>query len=377
MGRRLRTPDRPSLADTSGRHSDELRLFGIKLLMVVGLLLGLAFLSYIASLLVTIAVSLFLTLVFSPFLDSMNRYRIPDGVGIAIIFLVIFSFFAFAGAMIVPLVAGQLLPLVDTVSSNLSTALSGDATLPAFLSAFASQTDYDAIYSFLRDNAQGIFSAVKSSLSALSQGGINLVWGVGSTIVNTALIVVFTFFAALDRKRIARALLAFLPADWGDYARRKRPDVYAIIRAWVGGQSKLAFLLFLLTFAGLHSLAFFGIDMPNKFALAVIAGCMEFIPYLGTVLAFLPALLIALGISAEAVVAVCVLYVAIQQIEGNVLAPFVVGSALDISAFFFLVAVSIGGSLGGVFGVLIALPIAAIAQSLARDLRRVRAARTS
>ncbi|HRI36350.1 MAG TPA: AI-2E family transporter [bacterium] len=286
--------------------------------------LSILFVGHLLSLIVTIFVSLLLVLLFSPFLDAMNRMKIPDGVGVTIIFLVILAFFSFALSMIVPLIAGQLLPLVDTVSIRLSDAVSGSPALPPFIAAFVSETNYETIIAFIQANASSILSGLKSGLTSLSRGGIDLAWGVGSTIFSTAFVVVFTFFAALDRKRIIRAVFAVMPDQWASYFSTKRAPVYAIIRAWVVGQSKLAFLLAALVFSGLHLLRLFGIDIPDKFALAVVAGCMEFIPYLGTVLSFLPALLIALGISTEAVIAVSILYAAIQQIEGNVLAPFVV-----------------------------------------------------
>lgn len=112
----------------------------------------------------------------------------------------------------------------------------------------------------------------------------------------------------------------------------------------------------------------FGIRLESRFALALIAGVTEFVPYLGPILALLPALALALGHDLQTVVAVLALYLVIQQLENNVLVPWLMSKSLDLSPFYVLLMTTVGATLGGVVGILVALPIAGILRIFALDL---------
>lgn len=89
---------------------------------------------------------------------------------------------------------------------------------------------------------------------------------------------------------------------------------------------------------------------------------MEFIPYVGPFVALIPALIIGLGISWQAAIAITILYILIQQIENNFLVPYVMSRSLEISPFLVFVVMLAGATLGGILGIILAVPIAAIAR---------------
>jgi predicted PurR-regulated permease PerM len=74
----------------------------------------------------------------------------------------------------------------------------------------------------------------------------------------------------------------------------------------------------------------FGFDTGRTFTLALISGVMEFIPYIGPILALLPAFIIGIGISWQVAFAITILYLIIQQIENNLLVPYVMSRSLDL-----------------------------------------------
>lgn len=81
---------------------------------------------------------------------------------------------------------------------------------------------------------------------------------------------------------------------------------------------------------------FLGIEefsIDQKFTLAIIGGIMEFIPYVGPLIALIPAAIIGLGISWKVAIGVIALYLIIQRIENDVLVPYVMSKALDLSPF--------------------------------------------
>jgi len=106
----------------------------------------------------------------------------------------------------------------------------------------------------------------------------------------------------------------------------------------------------------------FGIDTEKTFTLALISGIMEFIPYLGPIIALIPALIIGFGLGFKAAITITILYIIIQQIENNILVPYVMSKSLDLSPFLVFVVMFIGASLGGIMGIILAVPLTGIAR---------------
>lgn len=95
---------------------------------------------------------------------------------------------------------------------------------------------------------------------------------------------------------------------------------------------------------------------------------MEFIPYIGPLIALLPALAIAATLGIVPIIAVTILYITIQQTENNIIVPVVMSRALDISPFLILLTITIMASLFGIVGILLAIPLTALLQMVVRDL---------
>jgi predicted PurR-regulated permease PerM len=96
----------------------------------------------------------------------------------------------------------------------------------------------------------------------------------------------------------------------------------------------LSFSIFFITYVSLTLVELvFGFDTDRTFTLALIGGVMEFIPYIGPIIALIPALIIGLGISWKAALIITILYIIIQQVENNFLVPFVMSRSLDLSPF--------------------------------------------
>jgi predicted PurR-regulated permease PerM len=123
----------------------------------------------------------------------------------------------------------------------------------------------------------------------------------------------------------------------------------------------LSFSIFFITYVSLTLVEFiFGFDTGRTFTLALISGVMEFIPYIGPLLSLIPALIIGAGISWQVALAITILYLIIQQVENNILVPYVMSRSLDLSPFLVFVVMIAGATLGGILGIILAVPVAAI-----------------
>lgn len=91
---------------------------------------------------------------------------------------------------------------------------------------------------------------------------------------------------------------------------------------------------------------------------------MEFIPYIGPIIALIPALIIGLGLGWEAAITITILYIIIQRIENDFLVPYVMSKSLDLSPFLVFIVMIIGASLGGILGIILAVPVAGVGRVL-------------
>ena len=141
---------------------------------------------------------------------------------------------------------------------------------------------------------------------------------------------------------------------------------------WVRGQLILGVAVGVATFAGLLLLGATIDPVFGRFALllAIIAGVLELLPIIGPIIASVPAILLAATAGPQAALAALLLYVAVQQLENNVLVPKIQGDAVELHPSAVMVALVMGGAIYGLLGAILALPITAAARDVYRYLFR-------
>ena len=135
------------------------------------------------------------------------------------------------------------------------------------------------------------------------------------------------------------------------------------LRLWLKGQAVAMTIVGFLTGLGLWALG-----MPSAFVLGLIAALLEFIPFAGPIIAAIPAVLLALAVSPEMALWVVLLYVAVQQFEGNLLQPMVQQYAVDLPGAVLLFSLIAFGTLVGTLGVILAAPLAVVTMVLVKRL---------
>jgi len=199
----------------------------------------------------------------------------------------------------------------------------------------------------------GMGKSIDGPLSAISKGLITST----SIIVNIALCFIYTFFILYYRKSIKNFIVYQFEKRARKEVRETLKEIQETVQAYIGG---LGIVMVILTFLNTLGLYLIGID--HAFFWGALAGLLAVIPYIGTLLGGLLPFLYALA-TADAnwqPIAVLVYYGLIQQIEGNLITPKIVGDKVDINPLFAIVSLLAFGSLWGVGGVVLALPIISI-----------------
>lgn len=172
-------------------------------------------------------------------------------------------------------------------------------------------------------------------------------------------ILLLAFHWTLDGPRIIRSLISLLPTSQRERIRELIAAMETKVGAYVAGQAVLCAII-----GTLALVAYWLIGLPNLLVLAFIAGVMEAVPMIGPLLGAVPAALVALSIAPTQLVWVIIASILIQQVENNLLVPRVMRRAVGVNPFVSLLSIFAFGSLFGLAGAIMAIPIAAILQLL-------------
>ncbi|HEX6529380.1 MAG TPA: AI-2E family transporter [Burkholderiales bacterium] len=184
--------------------------------------------------------------------------------------------------------------------------------------------------------------------------GLGLIGSTFGAIANVLIVVFFAVFIAAQPRLYVEGALYLFPRRKRSRMREVLHEIGRVLRRWLVGQTLLAACVAFLTGAGLLL-----IGAPFPFALGLLAGLMEFVPYIGPFLAAVPAIMVGFAEAPDVALYVAVLFVFIQLIESYVLAPLVQHRAVHLPPAAILFAQVLMGAIVGALGVAVATPLAA------------------
>ncbi|HUP64778.1 MAG TPA: AI-2E family transporter [Thermoanaerobaculia bacterium] len=181
--------------------------------------------------------------------------------------------------------------------------------------------------------------------------------GAVGVVASIIIVLVLIVYMMIDAERLRNVFLLFYPAEERGRKRRMVRRLSRRLSSWLAGQLLLALIIGVATFIGLMLLG-----IPYALPLALVAAIGEMIPIIGPILSAIPALVFALLQSPQHFWAVLVMAVMIQQLENHLLVPRIMGAKVSVSPLAVAIAFLIGGSLLGILGAIMAIPMTAIIQ---------------
>ena len=182
-------------------------------------------------------------------------------------------------------------------------------------------------------------------------------------LIKLALIPVLTYYLISDGEFIAKKLLLILPGKERQLLKDIARDADKVLSRYVFSQLILSFIIGVLTFVALVILR---VDFPLW--LSLFNAVLNIIPYFGPIIGAIPAVLFALIQSTEKAIWTAVLMFAIQQIEGDLLSPKLVGDSISIHPVMIILLLLLGQQLGGFIGMVLAVPAAVIVKVIYEDI---------
>ena len=186
-------------------------------------------------------------------------------------------------------------------------------------------------------------------------------FGVLSSLISLTMILLYTLFILLDYEYLTTGWPNLLPERYRAFVCQLVADVEDSMNRYFRGQGLIAFIV-----GVLFSIGFLIIDFPMAIALGLFIGLLNMVPYLQT-LGFIPCIILALAKSAETgdnfwviMLWVLVVFAVVQTIQDAFLTPKIMGKVTGLSAAIILLSLSIWGSLLGMLGMIIALPLTSL-----------------
>jgi predicted PurR-regulated permease PerM len=299
----------------------------------------------------------------------IGRFGVPRGLAVLIVYAI---------TIVVVVVALRLLlaPLVSQLLAYVS-------DFPRLLSSIDSTIGQLRLWYLSLDLPDAVRSAIDEAIAGAAGAGVDLgaLLPVARSILGTAagffgflIIPIWAFYILRDRVQLTDMFANSLPASWRDEVWAVLSIIERVVGRWIRAQIVLGLVVGVATYVGLIILGWTIDPQFIQFAvlLAVIAGILELLPIIGPILSAIPTLVVALTTSDPllAVIAVIVLYVVVQQVEGAVLVPKIQGSAVQLHPSLIIFALIIGGSIAGLLGAILAIPITAAGRDVYRYLFR-------
>ena len=343
----------------------------VQLVILPLLLLGLWALARAAgAVLLIFIVAALIALILNPMVAVVQRARLPRGLAVAVVYLSLVVVVTIGGFLLANPIAEQVTAFQNDIPRLVDDANAALADL---------QRTLDKRGIDIEIQAQGQ-TALQTLQEQLVEGSGEVVTFTGEllrvlveTSIQLVLVLVLSIYMLIYGPRIGALVRSIMPPGDGTRADDYPTRVQKAVSGYVRGQ--ILFSTTMGTSAGLAlwiygSLGIF--DAGDEYALAFGAffGIMELVPFVGPILGALPPLIVAFFEDPLTAVWVGLLFLALQQLEGHVVAPQVFSYTLRINPLLVIFALLFGAEIYGIVGALIALPIAATLRETVLYLRR-------
>ncbi|WP_438354722.1 AI-2E family transporter [Microbacterium sp. CJ88] len=319
--------------------------FGLALGALAAVVLGLA-VSNLSTVIIYIAFALFAALGLDPIVKWLERRGVKRVWGIVIVF---------AGLAIV--LVGILWLILPTVIAQISSFV---RDIPATIRAFMQTDAYHWLEGMFGEGLNTLIGDLQtfltnpSNLAAIGGGALQVGVGIFSGISGVVIVLVLTLYFVASLETMKAAFYRLVPARNRARVADLTDEIADSVGSYLMGMVILAFINSIVAFA-LHAF----LQLPFPALMAVLAFLITLIPLVGSVLYWGTASVLALFTSPVAAIIFALVYLIYMQLEAYVLTPRVMSRAISIPGSLVVIGALVGGTLLGLLGALVAIPVTA------------------
>lgn len=303
--------------------------------------LGLVVLYLIRDLLLIIVVAVVIASAIDSWVDWLQKRRVPRWLSVILIFTGLIGAIAVVFSLLIPPIVEQTQQLVGVLPSYFDIMMEKFRSLEGLLG--------EGTYTSVKD----VVANFGNTLSNSTGGIFQTITGVFGGIFSAVIVVVLAFYFTVEENSLKKFIKSLVPLKHRPYADDLAARIQVQIGRWLRGQILLGFVVGILYYIGLSL-------MGVKYALviAILGGLLEIIPYLGPILAAIPAVFLAFAQSPFLALLVVVLYIVVQQLENHLLVPKIMQKVVGLNPLITIIVILVGAKLAGIVGGVMAVPIA-------------------
>jgi predicted PurR-regulated permease PerM len=321
------------------------------ILVAVAIVGVLYFLYMIRTVLYLLFIASFLAIALGPLVEWFVRRKVPRGVSILLVYLMLLLSVFGLGLLVVPPIVSGVNKFVNDVPGYVDDLRNSKT--------FAKYDDKYHITPELEKQAKKLPSHLSDAVSGLRSVTV----GIFGTIVQLVTILVMAFFLLKDGNRILAFAIREMGPERAARSRRIAEDVYGAVGGYVAGNIAISVIAGVMAYIMMRILG-----IPFAVPLAVLVAFLDLIPLVGSTIAGAIVAIVAAVVGFPGKLITWVVYLIVyQQLENNVLQPVIYRRTVAIHPLLVIVAVLIGGSLLGILGALLAIPIAATVQIVVKE----------
>ena len=305
---------------------------------------------FIIRLLTPFIIAAFISYLLYPIIQKLHRLKISKGFAVIIIYILFFSMITLLFYKSFPVFVHQLEDLSEQ--------------LPQLMVIYE-----DIIYSlyestsFLPEIVHDKMDQVIGRLEASVEHQIERILEKATTLVDFVVIItiipVLVFYFLKDYTSMKNSIQSIVPAKYNQKIETTLNAIDESLGGYVRGQLIISSAVIFVTYVIYHT-----IQLKYALVLAVVMGLMNVIPYFGPIIGTVPAVLIAMTTSWKLVIIVLITTIIVQLLESSLLSPYIMGKSVKIHPVLIILTLLIGAELGGIIGMVIAVPTITILRAI-------------
>jgi len=317
------------------------------------LLLAIWFVFMIREILALLFVAILIVAAIDPAVDYLQKKKIPRALGVMVVYVLLFSVIGLSISFLIPPLVqqtGDFIQKLPSISEQVARAFSSIQNFFQLHNISLSTPQADNI----NDNLNNVPGAIFTETVSLVRNMLSIV-----------IVLVMAFYMTVKEDGIKKFIISITPEKHKEHAAELTEKMELKIGRWVQGQLFLMLIIFVLDFVGLSI-----IGIPYALALAIFAGIMEIVPYVGPIVSAVPGVILGLLISPLTGLMTLLLYFFAQQFEGHIIVPQVMKKAVGLNPIAVILALLIGVKLGGILGAILSIPLATVVSVIVEDLMK-------
>lgn len=321
-------------------------------LVVFALFLAYRFITTVAAIALLLATGLLLAVALSAPVEALHRRKVPRPVAVTVIVVLVLAALGTTGLFLYPILAKQ--------ASQLA------ASLPDAFSQLVDRARALANRFGIRmsSGSGGVSAQTLAQVARRVLGGLVGLFSSVAAFFTGLIVVLFVpiYLAALPGP-VVNWVIRLFPPDKRDRTREVLDESRTSLLQWLAGRLFSMFVVGLLS-----TIALSIIGIPGALLLGIFSGLVAFVPIIGSIAGAVPPLILAFAGNPLDALWVVLAYIAIQQIESNLLTPLVMQKAVSLHPVIVIVSVTVAGAAFGILGSLLAVPVSVVVGVLVEEL---------